>query len=62
MTRKHFKAMADALASARPERENAEAWKAWLKAVYEVSSACSGFNCNFDRDRFYSACGVPANA
>ena len=51
MTRKHFRSLADALASVRPNRAAADraTWEACLKAV---ARACKEHNPHFDSARF----------
>ena len=51
MSKKHFQALADAIACI----ENAEERERAAKLVADV---CIGFNGRFDRGRFYGACGV----
>jgi hypothetical protein len=58
MTRQHFKALADALASERP----GDSWDAnkkiqWMQDCKAVASVCKHFNPGFKPDRFYTACG-----
>ena len=60
MTRKHFKALADALKDSHPTQtgdaspDSAETWK---RTVENVAYACRSFNPHFDRARFLAACG-----
>jgi len=64
MTRKHFNALAIALAYIRPETQvegrNYDAGKAegWGEAVEAVADVCQSQNRQFDRDRFVTACEV----
>lgn len=65
MTRKHFEAIADALRTARPEAPKKDGVdhghanrSQWEADVVCVTTAISGFNPNFDRDRFFKACGL----
>ncbi len=58
MTRKHFNAIAAALAAARPPvdyytRLENEQWRADCDAIADV---CQGFNRAFNRDTFMEAC------
>jgi len=51
MTKKHFRAFADAIANIddRTERE---------RVASLVANVCRQFNSRFDRERFLRACGV----
>ena len=51
MTRKHFKALAEAFSAVTPK--GAE----WRLCVVEVARECRRFNSAFDRDKFLRACG-----
>ena len=51
MTRKHFKALAEAFAAVSPK--GAE----WRLCVERIASACRQFNPAFDRYKFLHACG-----
>ena len=57
MTRKHFKALADALKATRPDPTFLPEWDQWEFCLREVAAACQSFNPNFDRARFLAACG-----
>jgi hypothetical protein len=62
MTKKHFEALAAALAEQRvgfsllPSLKNQHAQ--WCRDVQAVANVCARFNPNFDRARFLKACGV----
>lgn len=60
MTRKHFKALAEALRFERPDDHwdpnKRVQWELDRKAVADV---CASFNSNFDRGRFYAATEEP---
>ena len=51
MSKKHFEALAEAIASIGDEKARDE-------AALAVASVCSEFNSNFNRGRFLRACGV----
>jgi hypothetical protein len=51
MSKKHFNALADAIACIDNAEERARAARA-------VADVCVGFNGRFDRGRFLRACGV----
>jgi hypothetical protein len=51
MSKKHFRALADAIASIADKRERE-------RAARLVADVCIGFNGRFDRGRFLRACGV----
>ncbi len=57
MTRKHFKALAQALAYTRPDPTTIgyEARASWKQTRSAIADVCAKFNGNFDRDRFYVA-------
>jgi len=54
MSRKHFKALAEAIAKIQDDQQRAE-------LAESVADVCKGSNPNFDRNRFYQACGVKGN-
>lgn len=58
MTRKHFKALADALKDAHPGLDYPTyiPLSVWAECVENVADACQTFNPGFDMDRFYAAC------
>ena len=64
MTKKHFNALAIALAHVRPEMQcdgrNYDTGKAegWLEAVNAVADVCQSQNPRFVRSRFVDACGI----
>jgi hypothetical protein len=51
MSKKHFRALAEAIASIANKAERA-------RAAHLVADVCIGFNGRFDRGRFYRACAV----
>ncbi len=55
MSRKHYKALAEAFRQLRPPKGEEETWFRLLKAVAQVSKAD---NPNFKADRFYEAAGT----
>lgn len=52
MTRKHFEALADALADARPKTSAPICKMQWDECVGGVADVCAQFNPNFDREKF----------
>ena len=65
MTRKHFKAIADALASNKPklsdfgpayENEYECQLGQWRADVMAMVAVCRQFNSNFNKNRFLEAC------
>jgi len=56
MTRKHFIALATALAASRPPTD-CEAYTQWLNDVEQIAGVCRQSNALFDWARFMSACG-----
>lgn len=52
MTKKHFEALAAAIAAIDDERSRKD-------AAIAVMNACASFNSRFDRARFLIACNVP---
>ena len=56
MSRRHFEALADALASVRPSDTHSEAFAQWNHDVTKVANVCAESNGAFKRDKFYSAC------
>ena len=51
MSKKHFRALADAIANIADNVERE-------RAARLVADVCIGFNGRFDRGRFYRACNV----
>ena len=51
MSRKHFKALAEAIAKIQDDAQRAE-------LAESVADVCKADNPNFKRDLFYRACGV----
>ena len=58
MTRKHFVALANALACSRPVQgeDFEEATAQWRCDIQAVADVCREQNPNFDRERFLNAC------
>lgn len=58
MTRRHFEALARALANARPRpgRQSTDSWNQWEIDVAAVAHVLSDANPRFDRTRFVDAC------
>jgi hypothetical protein len=58
VSKKHFKALAEALRAEKPQ-ENWDPNKRiqWSLDVRAVADVCQRMNPNFDRDRFNTACG-----
>jgi hypothetical protein len=54
MTRKHYVALAGALADALPA--GAERFDGWCRAVNAIADVLAGDNPRFDRERFVVAC------
>ena len=60
MTRKHFEAMAKGLSLCKPDKNGDDfgvALRQWEMSVCQMASVCAQFNRNFNRSRFYVACG-----
>jgi hypothetical protein len=67
MTRKHFKAIADAMRDTKPQFHNltqetafwrAEILKQWETDCTTLARTLRQFNPLFDKDKFLDACGV----
>ena len=67
MTKKHFEALAAALADCKPILSNDGSLNTalrfgevqiWLDSVRSVATVCAQFSPKFDRARFFKACGV----
>jgi hypothetical protein len=58
MTRQHFKALAEGMKDTRPTPDaDDRILEQWDADVMAVALACRRFNSNFDRSKFYTACG-----
>lgn len=63
MTRKHFREIAQRLSNAKPaatdphDLEGLARLEGWRNAVLAVNRALAEFNSNYDRSRFFDACG-----
>ena len=55
MTRQHFRALAEALASVRPSEQHVQRAQ-WEIDVLAISAVCEESNPAFDRLRFFDAC------
>jgi hypothetical protein len=59
MSRKHFRALADALKAEKPgDNWNPNKRVQWELDVKAIANTCAMFNCRFNRSRFLTACGV----
>ena len=58
MTKKHFNALAAALAGSKPIPENNTPVSSWMNCCVAVADVCAQSKPNFDRSRFYEACGI----
>jgi hypothetical protein len=58
MTRKHFKALAQALKSERPSVDWGNKHLQWTQDVKAIAEVCAKFNEDFDFNRFFEACGA----
>jgi hypothetical protein len=57
LTRQHFRAFADSLASIRPPPNTGE-HQQWVMDMRSVARTCRRFNPSFDGYRFQIACGL----
>jgi hypothetical protein len=58
MSRKHFRAIANALKTNEPNVKSEENAALFKSIVYSISNACRSFNPRFDGIRFQRACGL----
>jgi hypothetical protein len=59
MSRKHFKALADALKTEKPgDNWNPNKRVQWELDVKAIANTCATFNGRFSRSRFLAACGL----
>jgi hypothetical protein len=59
MSRKHFKALAEALKAEKPGANwSANKHVQWQLDVNAIAATCARFNGNFKRERFLAACGL----
>jgi len=58
MTKKHFEALADELASVRPPQRTSRKneFSMWSACVAAVADVCRSHNGHFDREKFVAAC------
>lgn len=56
MTKKHFIALAKALAKRRPENNKTKAYDQWFLDVHAVKDCCCEFNEFFNHQKFIDAC------
>jgi len=56
MTRKHFNAIAQAMANGRPKGQGSDVYDQWERTCWEVMTVCAGTNSNFDKATFMNAC------
>ena len=62
MTKRHFEALADALAEARPlADQGAAALICWERTVGRIANVCAASNGRFDRGRFLNAVSARAD-
>lgn len=57
MTWKHFKVLAYHLACTQPDKKYRQRLKQWERDCCAIAEVCRGFNSNFDREKFLTACG-----
>jgi hypothetical protein len=58
MSKKHFEALAAALATMKPDDPQSASYAQWTWDVDRVAGVCASFNTRFDSARFLKACGV----
>ena len=57
MTRKHFKALAEALKNVQPAEINSPIGRQWERDTNVIAEVLARFNSRFDQQRFVKACG-----
>jgi hypothetical protein len=58
MTKRHFIAFANVLKSLKPATTTGAGYRMWVDAVQSIASVCGSSNPRFNRETFYSACGL----
>lgn len=56
MSKKHFEALANKLASTRPAITNVVSYSQWLQDVKAIVEVCVSFNANCNADKLIEAC------
>lgn len=57
MTKKHFKALAEAMKNIKPDESWLERSRQWENDLCTIAQVAEQFNPLFNRDRFYEAAG-----
>jgi hypothetical protein len=58
MTKQHLEALASALNVMRPPTDMTDHYSQWMLCVRAVAGVCARYNKQFDRQRFFTACGM----
>lgn len=58
MTSKGFDALAKAMRSTKPDRNNIKAWSQWQNDLLAIANVLEGDNPNFNGGLFMANCGV----